>query len=276
MTTSADGGRCPADVFIVGAGVQVPAHLTSAAIDALDQCQEIYSILPQSTSRLMPSRWASKTRDLQEIYQRGGRRLDVYRKEIDLIWQAARSNPPVAYLTVGNPVVFDSVTAGLIERAKCGDMRVRVVAGVSSVDAIMADLGIDYAPGIQIFDASSLVAHNIQPRNDIDCLVMQPNVFGTAFVTMGRKPRAAALWPLRDHLLKCYPSDHTVTCITCSVRSGNPAHVESFPLSCLGGTEMSPQTLGASLFIPAAVPLKPDEDFSDRFRDQSEFERNYR
>ncbi|WP_327342775.1 SAM-dependent methyltransferase [Streptomyces europaeiscabiei] len=275
MTPRTDGARLHTDVFIVGAGVQVPDHLTVAAVDALEKCQEIYSILPRSTHTMLPSRWASKMRSLQDLYEQGGRRLDVYGEEVDLIWQAARSNPPVAYLTVGNPVVFDSVTAGLIARSTRGDMQVRVIAGVSSVDAVIADLGIDYAPGLQVFDASSLVAHNIRPRNDVACLLMQPHVFGTAFVAMGRQPRAAALWPLRRHLLQCYPDDHEVTYVTCSVAAGQPTRVETFPLSRLGGSEESPQVPGASLFIPAAVALRSDEEFSGRMMDRSEFEKNF-
>src|SRR3954463_3273828 len=117
MTPRTDGARRHTDVFIVGAGVQVPDHLTVAAVDALEKCQEIYSILPRSTHKLMPSRWASKIRSLQDLYEQGERRVDVYGEEVDLIWQAAVSSPPVAYLTVGNPVVFDSVTAGLIARS---------------------------------------------------------------------------------------------------------------------------------------------------------------
>jgi len=267
---------CPTDLFIVGAGVQIPDQLTMAAVRALNESNEVYTILPRSCFELLPSSWLPKLRDLRALYLRGGRRIDVYTAEVELIFQAARSNPPVAYLTVGNPVVFDSVTSALIARSAEHEMRIRVIAGVSSVDAIMADLGMDYAPGLQVYDATSLVVHDIRPRTDVACLLMQPDVFGTGYVAMGWEPRASALRPLREHLLRSYPENHQVTYVTCSSAGGVAPDLESFPLRELGGSENLPQKPGASLLIPSSTALSVNAELHERALDQEEFVKNFR
>lgn len=262
-------------LFVVGAGVQVPDHLTVAALDALHRCKEIYSILPPSSVDSLPNELAAKVSDLGKIYVQGSRRADVYREEVDAIWRGVLANPPVAYLTTGNPVVFDTVTAQLIGRASQCDVGLRLIAGISSVDAIMADLGFDYAPGLQVFDASALVAYKIAPRTDLTCLLLQPDAFGTAFVAMGRRPRASAMAPLREHLLRHYPASHVVTYVTCPTSPTSQVRVESFPLCELGGTKDSPQAPGASLLIPLVNDPKLDKEFCSRMTNGREFELNF-
>jgi len=240
-----------ADIFLVGSGVRQADHLTIEAVNALGFCTEIYSLIPQA---FIPDRYAEKVHSLRELNRPGITWDDICRQAVDLIWRASLRNPPVAYLAVGNSVVFDSVTAGVLARSRHTDRHVEVIAGISSVDAVMAALEIDYWPGIQVYNANSLMVHHIAPRNDVACLLLQPDFVGTP-VRVELQSRAAALRPLRDHLLCSYPAEHTVSFVTCGGASRADTRIDSFPLGQLADAEVCPELPGASLFIPPAAQL---------------------
>src|SRR5262245_31796611 len=156
-----------ADIFIVGSGLRQVDHLTIEGMRVLETCEIIYSFIPPEFVRLLPRGLSAKVKSLRDLFRAGVRRVVIYRAAVALIWHSADRHSPMAYLTVGNPVVFDSITAGLLALGRDGQHTVHLVAGISAVDAVMVALGRDYAPGIQVFDASSLVAHRIAPRTDI-------------------------------------------------------------------------------------------------------------
>jgi uncharacterized protein YabN with tetrapyrrole methylase and pyrophosphatase domain len=245
-----------ADIFIVGSGLRQADHLTIEGIGTLETCEIIFTFIPPEFVRLLPGGLSAKIQSLRDFFRDGVPRGASYLEALDLIWHSADRHSPLAYLTVGNPVVFDSITAGLLARGQDGRHHVRLVAGISAVDAVMVTLGRDYAPGIQVFDASSLVAHQIAPRTDITCVLLQPDLFGTSAVSLERRPGYEPLAPLRDHLLGSYPAEHDVTFVTCGGASSSDNRLETFALYELSRPERFPAVPGASLFIPPVAPLK--------------------
>jgi uncharacterized protein YabN with tetrapyrrole methylase and pyrophosphatase domain len=238
------------DIYVVGSGVQPADHLTVEALSTLGTCSAIFTFIPTPFIELLPYGIAAKTTSLQSLYRDGIRRSDIYQQAVDVIWQSCDRSRPVAYLAVGNPVVFDSVTAGLLARGRDGSGRVHVVPGISSVDAVIAAIGTDYAPGLQVFDATSMVAHNIAPRVDIACVLLQPGLFGTPFVTLQPQTADQPLRPLRDHLLHTYPAAHQVTFVTCGGASAADTRINRFALAELADLARFPPVPGASLYIP--------------------------
>src|SRR3954468_25034525 len=122
-----------ADIFIVGSGVRQADHMTVEGVRTLRVCEIIYSFIPQEFVRLLPEELFTKVHSLRNLFQTGIRRGAAYEEAAGLIWQSADQHSPIAYLTVGNPVIFDSVTAGLLARARDGGHQVHLVAGISAV-----------------------------------------------------------------------------------------------------------------------------------------------
>jgi 7-cyano-7-deazaguanine synthase in queuosine biosynthesis len=262
-------------VVVVGAGIRIPGHLTLESFDALCRCDEIYTILTPELAALLPTQLAPKIRSLWGHYQPGALRREAYDHEIQAIITAAAAGRRVAYLTVGNPVLFDSVTHGLLAEGAQRGVEVEVLSAPSAIDAIYTDLRQDIAPGCQVYDASSLVAYGIQLRADIPCLLLQPDLFGTSYVAIGHRPKPHAMRPLKDFLLQFYPPDHVVTYVTSGVTARDRSRLVEFPLAELGGSDDAPQTPGASLFIPAARDVTPDQEFVARMAEPRSFSEAY-
>ena len=264
------------NIYIVGAGIRIPQHFTLEALDALSACQEIYAILHPSMEASLPLELAAKIRSLWSFYKPGASRRQVYNSEISTVLDAAIQQKPVAYLTPGNPVIFDSVTHGILQGAQDRNLAVRVIPGISSIDSILVDLRRDIAPGLQIFDASFLIAKKIILRPDIPCLLMQLTAFCTNYVTVGYQPLAATYAPLREYLLSFYPGEHELMYITSAVRKHSKARITRFLLRDFGGTEDKPQIPGASLFIPPIQSSEVDLELLARMADSKSFHRDYR
>ena len=263
-------------VVVVGAGIRVPGHLTLESLDALSRCDEIHTILTPELAALLPRHLAPKIRSLWGHYRPGVLRREAYAHEVDAILAAAARGQRVAYLTVGNPVLFDSVTQGLLATSVQRGVEVQVLSALSAIDAIYTDLRQDIAPGCQIYDASSIVAYGIQLRPDVPCLLLQPDMFGTSYVAIGHQPEPHAMRPLKDFLLQFYPPGHVVTYVTSGVTARDKSRLVEFPLAELGGTDDAPQTPGASLFIPAAREPMPDQEFIARMAQPRSFSESYR
>jgi len=263
-------------VYAIGLGIRIPDHLTLEALEALQACARLFSIIPHNTLRSLPTEIVAKVESLEPYYVPGVLRRAAYERQVAVMLEAAAQEGPVGYVTVGNPVFFDSVTEGLGAECKQRGIDFHIVAGVSSIDAILLDLRRDVAPGLQVLEASSLLAFDIEPRTDLPCIIMQPNAFGTSYVVGGRQVSPEAMAVLREYLLRFYRPDHPVMYVTSAVHPSASAEVVRFPLGELGGTADRPQVPGASLFIPAARPLTLNPKFLQRMEDADGFERSFR
>jgi hypothetical protein len=265
-----------ADIYVCGSGVRLPDHLTVEVIAALHECTTIFSIWPDTARDSLPPPLRSRFRSLLPLYRPGELRRDTYAQQVEVVVAAGRANPPVGYLTPGNPMVFDSVAKGILAAADRLGLAADVLAGVSSIDTVLVDLRRDAAPGLQIYEANSLLLHQLQPRTDLACLLMQPSVFGTSYVAIDRLPTALAMRPLRDYLLRFYPAAHRVCFVSTATTAGRPPVVDHFALGDLGGTESAPQALGRSLFLPPARPLEVDADYFPGMSDPGRLAEPYR
>jgi uncharacterized protein YabN with tetrapyrrole methylase and pyrophosphatase domain len=150
------------DIYVLGAGVRVPGHLTLETLDILGRCQEIYTILAPPLDKCIPVELVPQLRSLWPLYESGRPRREIYDLEVATVLDAAAQKRPVAYLAPGNPVVFDSVSQGVIKEGTERGLHVCVIPGISSIDTILVDLNYDVVGGLQIFDASSLVGFRIE------------------------------------------------------------------------------------------------------------------
>ncbi len=263
------GDDAAVDIYIVGGGVRLPAHFTMETLDILEGCHEIYTVLGAPVHKWCPPDLAPRMHSLWHLYQAGGRRTDAYDAATETILRAAICAAPIAYLALGHPLVFDTVTAWLVARGPERGLRVRVAPAISSIDTILVDLGREVAPGLQIYDPTAMVGCDIAPRVDLPCLLIQPSTFGTVYATLGHRPKPNALAPLRDHLLRFYPAEHRVS----FVRSGDdywtvaPA-IHAMPLSALGDIGQD-ELANSSLFVPELDEPRWRDEFARRMNNET-------
>jgi hypothetical protein len=244
------GQAASVDLYVMGAGVSFPQHITIQTLRILQACKQICSNLPQSDLDLLPDDLRSKSMSFWPLYQENRDRDRNYNDVAEAVLAATARERPVAWLTPGHPVIFDSVTQMLLTTAPQRGFKITVIAAISCIDTILAQLGYDPADGLAIYDATSLVMRDLPPVTWTASLLFQPSAFGSMHTHYSTR-WTPDLSPLRDHLLKFYPAEHPCA----FVRSGSPQSGPDQVSWCAIGDMTSASfdiIAGTTMFVPAA------------------------
>jgi uncharacterized protein YabN with tetrapyrrole methylase and pyrophosphatase domain len=239
-------------VFIIGLGVSIPDHITVEAYRAMTACSRLFSIVQGP-----PSLWLPKgtTENLQVVnvlpmYKEGVLRTDNYEKVARTIIESVSEIKPVGYVTYGNPLAYDSVAQNVIRYAQQSGIPFRVTPGISSIDTLLCDLRVDMAPGLQVYEASWLVAAQVDLRTDVAAILLQLGAFGSFLAHYRTPPSAASLAGLVSYLTRFYLPSHQVFVVRSSNQPDRSGNVRALELGKLCDARTQ-DILNASLYIPA-------------------------
>jgi precorrin-2 methylase len=244
-------------LYIVGLGVKIPDHVTVAAFEALARCERIYTIVQHPPARWMPAGAHANCEviNLMSRYVEGAVRHENYERVVREILKGLNETRPIAYVTYGNPLSYDSVAQALVQRAPRFDCRVEVVPGISSIDTILCDLGVDMAPGVQVYEASWLVATRTPLNVSVAAILLQLGHFGTARAHYRERRGVETLTGLVAYLSQFYPVSHNVHL----VQSGDGfagtliRQIQIAELNAVGDKDRA-----ESVYIPALMGLATD------------------
>lgn len=238
-------------LFICGAGVRVPGHLTVETMGILQSCSRIFSPLPAVALELLPielsHRFEPVERDEMRVPGDGIAQVDL----VERILAAAAANAPVAYLAQGNPMVFDQLAQELVEQARLRAISYEIKPAISSIDTILVDLQLDLQAGVQVFDARAFVVNGIRPRVDVACVLIDPAATAAPPFSPPLEHAGSSLSLLREHLLRFYPPRHAVMFVASAAGVGGGAIFAHFTVDELDGTVDIEAIKTASLVVPA-------------------------
>jgi uncharacterized protein YabN with tetrapyrrole methylase and pyrophosphatase domain len=248
----------PFDIAIVGLGIVGIHQITREVEEIIRRCRQAFVVDSGfGVVRYLETICAEVT-SLLPLYEIGRSRLTTYRRMAAEVVNAAMAESPVCFASYGHPLVY-CYPATLIQRAaKLLDLRVRTFPGVSALDTLLVDLGIDFASdGMQIYEATDLLLRRRPLQNDVPCAIWQANVFGDPTHATDRRT-AEQFLRLQDYLLEFYPGNHPITVVVSKTFPLLESVVETYRLATLAiELERGPQ--GGTLYIP---PLRhrPIED----------------
>jgi hypothetical protein len=237
-------------LYLLGAGVSFPEHLTLQTLDILGACNRICSNLPQSDLDLLPSDRRGKCQSLWSVYQEDRNRTENYQDVSQAVLQAADTEPPVAWLTPGHPLIFDSVSQNLLKSGRARGWNVQVAPAISCVDTILAEVGYDPANGLLIYEAYSLVMQRLPIIPSSATLLLQPSAFGSD-LTHYQSTWAPDLSPLRDYLLHYFNPTHSCAFVRSHSLQGAPPQICWKQLGELVSASAD-DIAGSTLFVPSA------------------------
>jgi tetrapyrrole methylase family protein/MazG family protein len=238
-------------LYLLGAGVSFPEHLTLQTLEILGACSQICSNLPQPDLDLLPGNLRIKCRSLWSIYQENRNRTDNYQDVARAVLEAAENEPPVAWLTPGHPLIFDSVSQNLLESAHARGWNVQVMPAISCIDTILAEVGYDPANGLLIYEAYALVMQQRPLIPSFATLLLQPSAFGSD-LTHYQSKWSPDLSPLRDYLLQYLNPEHRCGFVRSRSRQGAPFQICWKSLGELASASAD-DVAGSTLFVPSVA-----------------------
>ena len=238
------------DLYLLGAGIAFPDHLTLETIEILSRCKEIYTNLSENQLGALPADLREKCVSLSELYRDGRERGENYEEVTEAVVGRMTSVRPLAWMTPGHPLIFDSVSQALMTAAQERGWLAQVVPGISSIDTVLAAVGYDAAHGLIVYEAYELVTQNVPISPSFGALLLQPGAFGSSIAHLSG-PWRPDLAPLRDHIGKFRDAGHECAFVWSSRRRDGRDKVwwckvdelESIPTEALGNS---------TLFIPPA------------------------
>jgi hypothetical protein len=196
-------------IWILGLGAYGARCLPTGVASRMEGVACVFTTIREPASLWMPH----ELRDIELVrlhgeYTNRSDRLDNYKRISERVVASARADGRVAYFTYGSPVAFDRVVSLIVEQSRAEGVECQVLPATSSVDALLAYLGLDMAPGLQICEARWLVKRSVRLDPSLAALLFQPGLFMTDGIPDGSLEEMAALSELRNYLAQFYPPDH--------------------------------------------------------------------
>jgi len=202
-------------ITIVGLGPGDPALLTLQAWDLLSQAGEIYlRTRRHPTVAGLPQGIALHSFD--DLYDRAADFSAVYEAIAGRVLALGRRPEGVVYAVPGHPLVGEASVQRILQGAAAEGMPVQLVDGLSFVEPVLDQLGLDALAGLQLADATDLAAAH-HPALDPD----RPALIGQLY-----SRRLAS--EVKLTLMNAYPEEHLVTLVRSA--GSNQASQVTLPL----------------------------------------------
>jgi tetrapyrrole methylase family protein/MazG family protein len=230
---------------ILGLGPGDAADLTRRAWTALENTASVYL-----RTRLHPCvpdlPGQERYHSFDALYEQSMEFSEVYDGIVQQVLDAAAKSD-VVYAVPGDPFVGESTTSRLIEGAKQRGITTEIIHGISFIEPMLAQIGIDAIDNLQITDALAVAAlHHPQINPDAPALISQ--VYNQ---------RVAS--DVKLTLMNQYPDDFQVKLIHAA--GNGEAVMEERPLHEIDHSERIEHL--TSLYLPALGGMSSFERFQE-------------
>lgn len=225
-------------ITIVGLGPGDPAQITREAWEVLTQASEVYV----RTSRHpviagLPA--GLKLVSFDPLYERESDFEAVYAGIAAEVLRLGQRPEGVIYAVPGHPLVGEASVTRILKEAKAIGLSVRLVAGLSFIEPVLAALELDALDGLQVADALEIAARVHPPLNpDVPALIAQ--LYSRALAA-----------EVKLTLMNAYPDTHPVALVHAA--GTRDERVEHLPLYELDRRE-TPGDLTVLYVPPLPLP----------------------
>ncbi|HTG46161.1 MAG TPA: SAM-dependent methyltransferase [Actinomycetota bacterium] len=195
---------------IVGSGIRPGLHTTSEARARIVRADKVLYLLAEPA----PTTWIEKlnpsAESLTHLYESDRTHDEVYEALVEAMLVPVRAGLDVCMVTYGNPAVFDESSHEAVRRARAEGYPAKILPGVSALDCLFVDLGVDPGRhGLQTYEGSDFALGDFTPNVRVPLVLWQISVIGNT--RTGGSVNVDGLRVLADRLAEHYGADHEVT-----------------------------------------------------------------
>lgn len=244
-------------LIIVGTGIQWGGQTTLAARTAIERADRVLFAVADPWA----ARWVMGLNAAAEPlpYPRDERpRAQIYEDMVTRILAEVRKGSRVCAVFYGHPGVLATAAHEAIRRARAEGYAARMLPGVSSLDCLFADLGVDPGEaGCQIHTATSLLLHDRPVDASVPLVLLQIGMIGNrgVFDATQRSRIGEGLAMLTEVLRRAFPADHEVIVYEAATQPTERARIEAVALA---GLQQAVVSEISTLFVPPLGPAPVD------------------
>jgi precorrin-3B methylase len=197
------------NLVVVGTGIQVGAHSTPAARLAIERADSVlYAVSNPETAD-----WIRQLNPAAQAlaYPRDGRRRRaIYAQMVEQILERLRAGERVCAAFYGSAAVLVQPAHEAMRRARSEGFRARMLPGISSLECLFADLGVDPGEhGCAMYEAADLLMRpRVLDRHAHLVLCQVGLIANRAAFDPSPALLRRGLELLRARLLELYPAQH--------------------------------------------------------------------
>lgn len=199
-------------IILLGYGVVDSLQLTVESQRILSRYGAAYTIgLPPNLGLFLKSQRVKVT-DLGSRLAPGRGFADGYLEIANFVIERTAVERPVILLTPGHPLAFNAIGRYLAMESRRLGLVIQALPAVSQLDLIIGGIGLDVSTfGLQVFDATRLVARRMPLSPQVPAIVMNLGGFGRS--ESPGEGQTASVEPLVQYLSGCYPASHPAVVI---------------------------------------------------------------
>jgi hypothetical protein len=176
---TSNGERPTGSLTVVGTGIDVTAQLTPAARSAIAAADAVLHLVVDPLTVRRIEALNPNARTLNDRYARGKNRRLTYEEIVEEVVTRVREGERTCLVLYGHPGFYAFPGHEAIRRLRAEGVPARMVAAVSTLDCLFADLGIDPAEGgMQVYGATYFLgaAPPIDPKATL--VLLQVGILG--------------------------------------------------------------------------------------------------
>jgi precorrin-3B methylase len=197
-------------LIVVGTGIQTPSQVTLEARAAIAAADSVFHVVTDAVAEEWIAKQNPSARSLRHLYRAGKQRWETYMDMAEAMLADVREGLDVCGVYYGHPGVFAVPTHRAIQAARREGYRARMLPGISALDCLFADLGVDPGMvGCQSFEATDLLISQRRFDTTSALVLWQIGAIGVQDypVTDCNRPN---LRVLAGYLLRFYTPEHPV------------------------------------------------------------------
>jgi hypothetical protein len=197
------------ELTIIGTGIKAIGQVTRESQQYLEQAEKVLYLVADPVTERWIKRLNHTAESLYGYYGDDKPRNQTYQEMADRILYFVRKNLHVCAAFYGHPGIFVSPSNISLRVAREEGYKAQMMPGISAIDSLFCDLGLDPFRGTQIFESTSLL---IRARKiDTSCFVILLQVASVGdlgFRAAGFDKRNLPV--LIEHLLGLYGPEHEI------------------------------------------------------------------
>lgn len=250
------------DIALAGIGIGGFEQITLETLEVFKRARIIFHLT--SYHRRL-KKCCKQVIDLDKEYWTGELDTEVYGRLSSIVLDEAKRGPGVVMVGDGHPAYYDDVTWDIYRKGKRRGLEVRILPAISSIDSMAANCGLEInSNGLQILEATSIIAAGQELNPYIDTLIMQIGWFGTSLTFEISHSKKGRFKPLTDYLSRYYPLSHRVRILSAPYSKNDSPVIITTKLGSLDQHHRRILPI-MSLFIPALPEATHDSKGNAEF-----------
>lgn len=243
---------------IVGTGLRFAGDVTLAARDCIEHADRVFFGVDDVASSAWIRQLNPQAENLVSLTREGHDRFNAYERVVEALLVPVREGQQVCAVFYGHPGYYVYPSHVAIERARSEGHRAEMMAGISALDWLFADLGFDPASrgGVRIHGAADWLLRKRPADPCTDLILMQPGLLHVMKWRTERERDPRCLQILADRLADVYGPRHECVAYVASSYPGVAPRIDRFPIEDLPSAEISAET---TLYVPLAAEPPIDE-----------------